>query len=153
MVNFIMEGIVVLEKSRRWICKFIVLFLFITGMCFEEVKADSIFLCTIIANQAQNKAEVVAAQENDKIAVYRERGLEVTEIIVARSTTSTQQLIATISSAKKSLKISVAIIYVTALGLLLSNSFIMAYVTQLPERVCKTIVVNYIHNTDGKKRI
>ena len=142
-----------LEKSRRWICKFIVLFLFISGMCFEEVKADSIFLYTMIASQAQNKAEVVAAQEDDKLAVYRERELEVTEMIVARSSTNTQQLIASISSAKKSLKLSVAIIYVTALRLLLSNSYVMAYVMQLPERVCKTIVVNYIHNTDGKKRI
>ena len=142
-----------LEKSRRWICKFIVLFLFISGMCFEEVKADSIFLYTMIASQAQNKAEVVAAQEDDKLAVYREREFEVTEMIVARSTTNMQQLIASISSAKKSLKLSVAIIYVTAFGLLLSNSYVMAYVMQLPERVCKTIVVNYIHNKDGKKRI
>ena len=79
--------------------------------------------------------------------------IEVTEIIAARTTTNTQQIIASISNAKKSLKLSVAIIYVTALGLLLSNSFIMSYVTQLPERVSKTIVVNYIHNTDGKKRV
>ena len=141
-----------LEKRRQWICKFIVLFLFISGMCFEEVKADSIFVCTMIAAKAQDKANVVAVQDRENVAVYREKELEVTEMIVARSTTNTQQLIATISSAKKSLKLSVAIIYVTALGLLLSNSFVMAYVTQLPERVCKTIVVNYIHNTDGKKR-
>lgn len=138
------------KKSRPWICKFIVLFLFITGMCFEEVKADSVFACTIISSQDKAKSEV--AQAGKKVAVYREKELEVTETIAARSTANTQQIIASISNAKKSLKLSIAIIYVTVLGLLLSNSYVMAYIAQLPERVCRTIVVNYIHNTDGKKR-
>ena len=141
------------EKRKQWICKFIVLFLFITGMCFEEVKADSSFVCTILASQAKDAANVESMQTEKEFAVYMEKELEVTEIIAARTTTNTQQIIASISNAKKSLKLSVAIIYVTALGLLLSNSFITSYVTQLLERVCKTIVVNYIHNTDGKKRV
>ena len=154
IIFIIMEVIDVFEKRKQLICKFIVLFLFITGMCFEEVKADSIFVCTIVANQTmKDKAEVESEQNKKNVAFYREDEIEVTEIIAARTTTNTQQIIASISNAKKSLKLSVAIIYVTALGLLLSNSFIMSYVTQLPERVSKTIVVNYIHNTDGKKRV
>ena len=141
------------EKSKQWICKFIVLFIFITGMCFDEVKADSIFPCTIITSHAKDAANTKTMQNGKKIAVYMEKGLEVTETIVAKSTVNTQQLIASISNGKRTLKLSVAIIYVTALGLLLLNSYEVSYFTQLPERVCKTTVVNYIHNTDGKKRV
>ena len=141
------------EKRKQWICKFIVLFLFITGMCFEDVKADSGFACTMLASQAKDAANVESMQTEKEFAIYMEKELEVTEMIVAKSTTNTQQLIASISSGKRNLRLSVAIIYVTALGLLLSNSYVMSFVSQLPERVSKTIVVNYIHNTDGKKRI
>lgn len=141
------------EKSKQWICKFIVLFLFITGMCSNEVRADSVFVCTIISDYAKNAVSARSMQNDEKIAIYMEEELEVAELLVARSSTNTQQVIASISNGKKTLKLSVAIIYVAALGLLLSNSYAMSYITQLPECICKTIVVKYIHNTDGKKRI
>ena len=148
-----MEGIVVFEKSKQWICKFIVLFIFISGMCFEDVKADSAFVCTMITSQAKDAVNVESMQNGEKIAVYMEKELEVTETIVARSTTNTQQVIASFSNGRKVLKLSIAIIYVTALSLLLSNSYARFYITQFSECVCKTIVVNYIHNTDGKKGV
>ena len=140
----------VLEKSKQWICKFIVLFIFITGMCFEEIKADSVFVCAIVAEDIVNHKMYT---EKDSMSIYLDAETEVTETIVARSTVSTQQLIAPMTNGKRTLKLSVALIYVTAWMLLLSNSYAMAYIAQLPERVCKTIVVNYIHNTDGKKRV
>lgn len=138
------------EKSKRWICKFIVLFLFITGMCFDEVKADSVFVCTIITESA---AKIQTFSEKESVSVYRDNDADATEMLVARSTSDTQQLIAPISTGKRTLKLFVALIYITALMLLLSNPYGMAYIAQMPERVCKTIVVNYIHNTDGKKRV
>ena len=141
------------EKSKQWICKFIILFIFITGMCFDEVKADSVFACTITASHTKDAVNAESIQSGKKPAVYMEKEFEVTEMIVAKSTVNTQQLIASISNGKRTLKLSVAIVYVTALGLLLSNSYVMSYFSQLPERVCKTTVVNYIHNTDGKKRV
>lgn len=144
-----MEVIVVLEKSKQWICKFIVLFLCITGMCFENVEADPVFVCTMITEDAIAHQNV---SDKDKVSVYMEKETDVTETIVARSATNTQQVIASLTNGKRTLKLSVAIIYVTALSLLLSNSYAMAYISWLPERVCKTIVVNYIHNMDGKKK-
>ena len=153
MIIFIMEVIAVFKKRKQLICKFIVLFLFITGMCFEDVKADSVFAYTKIAECAKNAANTEATENGKNVSVYMEKELEVTETIVARSTTNTQQMIASFSTGRKVLKLSIAIIYVTALNLLLSNSYAMAYTTQLPEPACKTIVVNYIHNTDGKKRV
>lgn len=141
------------EKRKQLICKFIVLFLFITGMCFEEVKADSAFVCAMLTNDTKNAANTETMQNGEKLAVYMEKEIEVTETIVARSTTNTQQFMTSISNGKRTLKLSVAIIYVAALWMLLSNSYTRYYITQLPERVCKTIVVNYIHNTDGKKRV
>ena len=124
---------------------------FYNRMCFEEVKADPVFVCTIITDHATGKQ--MPSSEQEPVSVYQERELEVTETIAVRDTTSAQQLIAPMTNGRRTLKLSVALVYITVIGLLLSNSYAMAYVTQLPERVCKSIVVNYIHNTDGKKRV
>lgn len=153
MIIFIMEVIVVFVKSKQWICKFIVLFLFITGMCFEEVKADPVFVCSISTSQMKSMDDVQIASEAERISVYTENEPEEIEMIVSRSTTNTQQLVSSFGNGRRTLKLSVAIIYVTALGLLLSNSHTRFHIAQLLVCICKTIVVKYIHNTDGKKRV
>ena len=150
MLIFVMEVIVVLDKSKQWMCKFIVLFIFITGMCFEEIKADPVFVCTIISEQTLSQQDT---SEEEQMMLCLDESNDVTQILAARSTSSTQQLIAPMTNGKRTVKLSVVLIYVIAFWLLLSNSYARSYVTQLPERVCKTIVVNYIHNTDGKKRM
>lgn len=140
-----------LKKNKQWICKLIVLFIFMTGMCFEEIKADPVFVCTIIAdNKDAVPGEMV--QADNATSVYRESETERTEMLAARSTTNTQQILASVGSVRRTLKLSFALLYVTAVGLLLSNSNGMSYITWISECVSKTTVVNYIHNTDGKKK-
>ena len=141
-----------LVKSRQWICKLIVLFIFISGMCLEEIKADPVFVCTAVCSEISENESALTGQEQKSISVYMEKETEVTEMIVARNTTNIQQIIASISNGKRTLKLSVALIYVTVLGLLLSISNRMSYEMWLPGCMNKTIVVKYIHSTDGKKK-
>ena len=132
-------------NKKQWICKFIALFIFLTGMCFEEVKADSAFVCTIIP---ETVSYVQAADTIDSdMEVYA------AEALVARNTSATHQIVCPMTSGKRDGKLSVVLLYVTALWLLLSDFYAATYIAQIPERVCKTVVVNYIHNTDGKKRV
>lgn len=152
MIIYNMEGIVVLAKNRQWICKLIVLFIFISGMCFEDIKADPVFVCPAVCTEKSRNESDLTGQEEMPLSVYMEKETEVTETIIARSTTNVQQIIASISNGKRTLKLSVALIYVTVLGLLLSISNRMSYEMWLPGCMNKTIVVKYIHSTDGKKK-
>ena len=140
-----MEGNGVLEKSKQWICKFIVLFIFITGMCFEEVKADSVFVCTL--NPSIDS--YIQSSDADDIEVEH----STVEVIATRSSSNGRQIVHPMTTGKKGLRLSVALLYVVVLDLLLSNSYATSFVLAIPERMCKTSVVNYIHNTDGKKRV
>ena len=145
MLEFILEGIVVLKKSKQWICKFIVLFIFMTGMCFEEIKADSVLACAVISDVS------MYIQTIDADDVEIEAGAA--EMLVSPSSSIGRQIVHPMTAGKRTLRLSVAILYVTTLIWLLFNSNATSVILQIPERMCKTIVVNYIHNTDGKKRV
>lgn len=41
-----------MQKNKQWICYFIALFIFMSGMCFENIKADSLALCMTKADAA-----------------------------------------------------------------------------------------------------
>ena len=130
-------------KNKEWICKFIALFILISGMWVDEVvdivKADSFFLCP--------KLEVSA----ERMEVLSDKDLTNTEILCTRSTISGGQIAAQILNNKRIIKLTMLFLCVAVFALLLSNFYTAERVAEIPILCTQTAVLNYIHNTDGKK--
>lgn len=129
-------------KNKKWICNFIALFILLTGMCVDEVKADSVFL-------RQKAAEVSGI--GMAVTVLSEVDVEPTEILCTRNSVTGSQIVAQITSGKRTIKLSTAFLCMVVFSLLLSNFYQTERVTEFPKLYARTVVVNYIHNTDGKK--
>ena len=70
--------------------------LFLTGMCIDEVKADSIFVCP-------QTAVIIGTETAD--AVLSEADVEVTEILCARTTGTGSQIAAQITNGRRTVKL------------------------------------------------
>ncbi len=133
-----------MQKNKQWICYFIALFIFMSGMCFENVKTDSLFLRT--SKEGAAYASLIGSDVS---------GMEArTEEIAGANRTSR---IIGIQNQSVQLRRTVRLFcgYILSLaGIALAHKF---YTTE--ERLIQTtvngqaVVVNYIHNIDGKKRI
>lgn len=129
-------------KNKKWICNFIALFILLTGMCFDEVKADSFFPCPEVA---------VLTSERTADAVLTDVDVEPTELLCTRNSITGSQIAAQITSGRRTIKLAMIFLCVAVFSLLLSNFYMTERVTELPRLCARTVVVNYIHNTDGKK--
>lgn len=133
-----------MQKNKQWICYFIALFIFMSGMCFENIKADSLALCTTKADTAY------ASLTGSMIPGMEAR----TEEIAGANRTSR---ILGIQNQSVQLRRTVRLFcsYILSLAsIALAQKF---YMSEEPFLLVKEdghrIVLNYIHNMDGKKRI
>lgn len=133
-----------MQKNKQWICYFIALFIFMSGMCFENVKTDSLFL------RASEEGTVYVSLTGSEASCMEAR----TEEIAGANRTSR---IIGIQNQSVQLRRTVRLFcsYILSLaGIALAHKF---YTTE--ERLLQmtadgqAVVVNYIHNIDGKKRI
>lgn len=133
-----------MSKNKQWIINLIVLVILLSGMCFDEVRADSVF--------TYPEASVITYHEAAD-EVISDVDMQVTEILCTRNTVSSSQIAAQIINSRKETKLSMVFLCVAILSLLLSNFYTTESVVQFPELGTRTVVLNYIHNTDGKKRM
>lgn len=129
-------------KNKQWICNLIALIILISGMCTIEVKADSVFLYpqTAVVTCLEVADEVISSVD-----------VQVTEILCTRNTASSCQIVAQITNSRKVIKLSMVFLCVAVFSLLLSNFYTTERVVAFPRLGARTVVLNYIHNTDGKK--
>lgn len=135
-------------KNKNWICIFIALFILISGMWFDEVKADSVFLCP------KSKDVLLSGELSDTYSnqeVLSEMSIEPAQVLCTSSNISSQQIAAQIINSKREIKLSMIFLCVAVFGLLLSNFYAAERVIEYPTLRMWTVVLNYIHNTDGKK--
>ena len=128
-------------KKKQWICNFIVLVLLLTGMCVDEVKADSVFLCP-------QTAVIIGTEAT---AVLSDVDVEVTEILCARTTGTGSQIAAQITNSRRTVKLSIVFLCVAVFSLLLSNFYAVERIVEISCFSERTAVLSYIHNIDGKK--
>lgn len=133
-----------LEKEKRWICKFIVLSILISGMCFENVKADSIFVYT-----TDSSSDSYLCSSEDTILAQE---VCTTEMLGVRTASSMQQLANRVTNNKRELRFLLVFMCVVAVLQLFSNFYTTVDILQFSKRQSKTVVLNYIHNMDGKKK-
>lgn len=129
-------------KNKQWICSLIALIILLTGMCIDEVKADSVFLCPQVA---------VVIGEEAVDTVLRDVDVEVTEVLCARTTSTNNQIAAQITNGRRTVKLSIVFLCVAVFSLLLSNFYTVERMVEFPCFSERTAVLNFIHNTDGKK--
>ncbi len=133
-----------LEKEKRWICKFIVLFILISEMCFENVKADSVFVYT-----TDSSSDSYLCSSEDAILAQE---VCTTEMLGVRTASNMQQIANRVTNNKRELRFLLVFMCVVAVLQLFSNFYTTVDILQLSKRQSKTVVLNYIHNIDGKKK-
>ena len=114
----------------------------LTGMCIDEVKADSIFLYP-------QTAVITSLETVD--AVLTDVDVEPTELLCTRDSITSSQIAAQITNSKRTIKLSMVFLCMAVFSLLLSNFYTTERVAELPRISVQTVVLHYIHNTDGKK--
>ena len=129
-------------KNKQWVCNFIALIILLTGMCVDDVKADSMFLCpqTVVMTNVE-KAD----------AVLTDVTIETTQLLCTRNAISSRQIAAQIINVRKTIKLSMVFLCVAVFALLLSNFYTVERVVEYPRLSMRTAVLKFIHNTDGKK--
>lgn len=133
-----------MQKNKQLICYFIALFIFVSGMCFENLGANSLSL-------RATRESVYTSLSERNISAMEARTEEIagnnrTARIIGVQNQSTQQV-------RRTLRLFCSYL----LGLVsvaIAQKIYMAEESVFLEKAdCHTAVLNYIHNTDGKKRI
>lgn len=140
-VIFDMEGFCMF-KNKQWICNFIALVILLTGMCLDEVKADSIFLCP-------QTAVITGLETAD--TVLTDVDVKPTELLCTRNSITSSQIAAQITNIRRTIKLSMTFLCVAVFSLLLSNFYRAERIVEFPRLSTRTAVLRFIHNTDGKK--
>lgn len=129
-------------KKKQWIYSLIALVILLTGMCVDEVKADSVFLCPQTA---------VITNVGKADAVLTDVVVEPTELLCTRNSITGSQITAQITSCRRTIKLSMVFLCIAVFSLLLSNFYTAERITEFPRLCVQSVVLNYIHNADGKK--
>lgn len=132
------------NRCKQSLCKCIVFFIVMTGMCFEQVKADTFFECTIL-----NPSETSLLEGGETL---EDAGIYTTESLGMPSV-GVQQAVRRLVNTRRVVKLSFAFLCVIAGWQLVSALFAAEYQEQFPKLCAGAVVVDYIHSSDGKKRI
>ena len=130
-------------KNKQWMYNLIALIILLTGMCVDEVKADSVFLCP--------KATAVVVGLETAEAVISDVDIEPTQLLCTRNSITSSQIAAQITSIRRTVKLSMIFLCVAVFSLLLANFYTVERIALFPRLSERTAVICYIHNTDGKK--
>ena len=130
-------------KKKQWICNLIALFILLMGMCFDEVKADSVFLCP--------QAAAIAVGLETADAVISDVDIEPVQLLCARNSVTSSQIAAQITSIRRTIKLSMLLLCAAVFSLLLSNFYTVERIVEFLRLSGRAAVLSYIHNTDGKK--
>ena len=129
-------------KNKQWICNLIALIILLTGMCVDEVKADSVFACPQTALLTSLETVDVVLTDVD---------VEPTELLCTRNSITSSQIAAQITNIRRTIKLSMLFLCVAVFALQLSNFYAVEHVASFPRLSVRTAVLKFIHNTDGKK--
>ena len=129
-------------RNKQWICNFIAVVILLTGMCVDEVRADSVFLCP------QN---TVAIGVETVDAVFADAEVEPMQLLCACNSVTSSQIAAQLTNVRRTIKLSMVFLCVAVFSLLLSNFYTAERIVEIPHLSASTAVLMFIHNTDGKK--
>ena len=139
-----MEVTDVKVKKKQILCLILTLFVFFSGMCFENIKADSLFLFT-------SEEEPLSYVGTCDVAIS-DTNLCTTEMLGLNHLSYVGQFANKTAYSKKNIQVSLEIFLTDAGSGSLSNFFETVHAVELHKLCHRFVVLNYIHNADGKKR-
>lgn len=132
-----------MRKNKQWICYLIALFIMISGMCLETMTTDTVLF-------SAQKKESTFIQIYNPHPTFEARAEE-----LSRTTYSSS--IQRISGSTQQIRRNLRVVYELLCKVDTTDSSDKFYVTEsilaFTKQGCSSVVVNYIHNMDGKKRI
>lgn len=132
------------KKSRRFVSYILAIIMLFMGMYFEDIEVDSFFACA--------PAETSAAYLNTCDATIMNTNACTAEMLGVRNSSYVGQLAGRFVHGRRDVRITSDFLSADCDSQSLSNLFTTAKILQFPERDSKTVVLNYIHSIDGKKR-
>lgn len=130
------------KKNRHLITYLLLICIFYSGMCLEETKADSYFGCT-----SESTGNLYTDSQNSQI-INRESCT--TEMLGLRGASYVKN-VKNSSDNRNELRTSLFLAYVDEGIHRLSSFHAAACTVQFPELYRRAVVLNYIHEKDGKK--
>lgn len=132
-------------KKTNQICLFLACIMFISGMCFDIVKADSVFLnpSEYPVQQEFIETENPAVENNDACTE---------EMIGVKNTALIQQYAKKNTHRKNDLRFLDVFLELLCTAIQREKLSITIYTQQFVVSPYECAVLEYIHNKDGKKR-
>ena len=132
-----------MRRNKQWICYFIALFILLSGMCLETLNTD-----TVLFSVQQKESTFIQIYNPHPSFEARAEELSRTTYssTIQRISNPTQQI-------RRNLRVVYELLYIVDAVSSSDEFYITENALSLMKRGCSSVVVNYIHNTDGKKRI
>ena len=132
-----------MRRNKQWICIVLSLFILLSGMCLENIHADAMPFCT-------PKEESTFLNIYGTVSSVEARVEEITRgnysATIQRTTNQTVQI-------RRSLRVVYELLCKVDTVRISNRLYITEEDLALIMQESGTVVTNYIHNTDGKKRI
>lgn len=130
--------------GRRRICLLIALLMLLTGMCFENIKADSRLVYVGLDDSMFSMTQSATLENQSKY---------IPEAAVVRYATGNRQSMNPAMQLRRELRLTHVVMCNIGDSLLLPQFFSTEVTMHLHDTVHHKVVLNYIHRMDGKKRI
>ncbi|MBQ3514021.1 MAG: hypothetical protein IJA32_09545 [Lachnospiraceae bacterium] len=131
-------------KKKQIFCLILTLFAFFSGMCFEQIKADSLFAFTSEEEPLSFVGTCDAAISDAELCTVEMLGLS-NLTYVGQSANKT-------AYSRKNLEVFLEVLCADVGSPSLSAFFETMNAVDFQKLCHRFVVLSYIHNTDGKKR-
>lgn len=132
-------------KKEKLISFVLVIFVFLSGMCFENVKTDSFY---VYVSSDTTDACIMSCE-----AAIIDTEHCTTEMLGVRNGVGLQKLTGRFISQKRDGRLSQEFLYLDIFSLFEGKLFASSEKIHFLNQYQEEFVLNYIHKSDGKKRI
>lgn len=131
-----------MREMRQWICNFIALFVLVLGVCVFDTGAEPVFACSKTVSSCAHCLE--AAYEKADVR-------QNTDAICPTGFISTSQIAAHITNGRRVLRPLLYLFLAAVCELQLTGFYKTGRVTEFTGLVGRFVVLDFIHDADGKK--
>ena len=132
-------------KNCKSVCLILAIFVFLSGICFGNDITESMFFCVPIeeTNEGVDFTNTLFSNGNQSTDVVPDNRVSI----------RTQQVNNQIMASKKSYKLSFVFLCADVFSMTSGKFFATSEMMQLSKLHQEEVIVHYIQNSDGKKRI
>lgn len=133
------------KNKDKWICMVMIVFVFIAGVYGINLKNDSISVCAPMQTTNSYDSSINAVITNTEIGT--------TEMIGICDNTNQEQFAIRFQNQNRDTKIFLDFLYQVITSQKEEQSYASVKKIQIVSKIQDTLVINYIHEIDGKKNL